>query len=179
MWSRHFLIAGLLSGAVAAGIALAAIWLVIFAAHGGGDPAWTPANSVQAGALGIVVYPLAWYYLIYHKQDYSLRRTWHLVIATYAAVSSLAILVIFVGMLYPALQLAWIAVSQPRLESLWMIAGAFLAPFIAAFLSLIVAGFIGIAYVAIAAPIAFLHRLALLRLFAGQGSAANTQVSKS
>ena len=60
MWSRPVLIAGLLSGAIVAVIALAATWLVIFAAHGGGDPGWTPANSVQVGALGIGAYPLAW-----------------------------------------------------------------------------------------------------------------------
>jgi hypothetical protein len=179
MWSRPFLIAGLLSGAIVAVIALAAIWLVIFAAHGGGDPGWTPANSIQIGALGIVAYPLAWYLLIYRKRDYSPLRTWYLVAATYAAVSSFVIVLIFVGMLYPAFQLISIAVSSPKLESLWLIAGALLAPFIAALLSLIIVGFIGIAYVATAAPIAFLHRMMLLRVFAGKGGVQNTQVSKT
>lgn len=175
MWSRQFLIAGLVSGAAVAAIALIAIWLVIFFADGGGDPDWTFANSVQIGVLGIVVYPAAWYLLIYRSQDYSLRHTWYLVAATYTAVSSFVIVLIFVGMLYPALQMIWVAVSSPRWESLWLIAGAILAPLMAALLSLIVAGFIGIAYLATAAPIAFLHRLALLRLFSGTGGAANTR----
>ncbi len=179
MWSRPFLIAGLLSGAIVAAIALAAIWLVIFAAHGGGDPGWTPANSVQVGALGIGVYPLAWYLLIYRKRDYSPLRTWYLVAVTYAAVSSFVIVLTFVGILYPALQWVWIAVTSPKLESLWLIAGALFAPFIAAMFALIVAGFIGIAYIATAAPIAFLHRLVLLRMFAGKGGVQTTQVSKT
>ncbi len=179
MWSRKFLIAGLVSGAAVAAIALIAIWLALFVADGGGDPDWTFANSVQIGVLGIVVYPAAWYLLIYRKQDYSLRRTWFLVAATYAAVSSFVIVLIFVGMLYPALQMVWMAVSSPKLESLWLIAAAILAPIMTALLSLIVAGFIGIAYVATAAPIAFLHRLALIRLFAGKGGVRNAQLRKT
>jgi hypothetical protein len=56
MWSRAFLIAGPANGFVTALIALAGVWLVIFAAAGG-DPNFTPANIVQVCAPSALVYP--------------------------------------------------------------------------------------------------------------------------
>jgi len=46
MWSRNFLFAGMLSGAILAWLTLAGIWLALFIAIGGGNPNWTLANAV-------------------------------------------------------------------------------------------------------------------------------------
>ena len=160
MWSRVFLSAGIFSGAVVACLALAGIWWAIFVATGGGDPKWTPANASTVGIIGTLVYPACWYCFIYRYRDYSVRQTFLLIAGAYGVSCAVVIVVIFIGMLYRALEVVALAPSQP-LVWLWL-AG----PFIAVIFASIAAGLIGIAYAIVATPIAFLHRLALLRIFA-------------
>lgn len=164
MWSRRFLWAGIVSGSAAAALALAGIWLALFIVSGGGDPGWTPANAVTSGVIGVIIYPACWYFLVYRARDYSALQTWCLIGVAYGVTCGLVIAVLFFGMFYPAGQL----ISQlplARHEAAGLALMALLAPFLIGVFALIAGAIIGIAYVAIAAPVAFLHRFALLRVF--------------
>jgi hypothetical protein len=164
MWSRRFLLAGILTGSAAAALALVRISWALFLASGGGDPRWTPANAMTSGAIGVIIYPACRYFLVYRARDYSTLQTWCLIGVAYGVTCGLVIAVLFFGMFYPAGQLiSQLSLAKP--EAAWFALMALLAPFLIVIFALIASGIIGIAYVVIAAPIAFLHRFALLRMF--------------
>jgi hypothetical protein len=161
VWSRRFLVVGLLTGFLTAAAALGGIWFVLYAASGFNTVSL--ANAVAFGPPGIAVYPICWAIMIYRVRDYSPRRTFFLIAVTYTATTALVIGFYFLGFFYFVGQAFVLAMTNP---DAWRLAILSLTgPFIFAFFAFIVAAVVGIAYVAIATPLGFLHRLLMLWLF--------------
>lgn len=161
MWSRGFLIAGVASSALAAALALGGVWLVIFVVAGSIDPSWSVANIIEFCLPGLVVYPACWYVLVFRYRDYSANRTLGLVIATFGAVW----LLVAVGLFFVGLLAAGSLTAGVPPTGQWSDVRA-VAPLLYARMTVLGAIILILPYGAIATPIAFLHRLALLRLFA-------------
>ena len=116
--------------------------------------------------IGVVIYPACWYVWIYRKRNYSVPQTLFLVAVAYTAVCAVVLAFLFFGMFKPVLELLAVSASKPMA---WLVV---LTPFIALFFGLVAAGFIGVAYVAVAVPVAILHRVLLLKLFRSTASRA-------
>jgi hypothetical protein len=141
MCTRRFLLGGICTSAAFAGIALVATWLVVRASH----------------TAGVVAYPTVWYAVIHREQNYSIGNTFCLIAYTYAGSCLLAMLIVAV-------------VMAPRVTAQEAFAqGAYGQTVIKLFYPLAVIPFaavFAIPYATVFTPIAFLHRLLMLRLFA-------------
>ena len=163
MWSRSFLIAGVASATLVAALTLCGLWLVIFVVAGNIDPNWSVVEIVQFCLPGLIVYPACWYALVFRYRDYSLNRTLGLVIATFGAVWLLVtVAMFFVGVLAAG----HLTASTPPTGQ-WSNIPA-LAPVLYAKMTILGAIILILPYALIATPIALLHRLALLRIFASR-----------
>jgi hypothetical protein len=151
MWTRRFLLTGISIAALLAGLAFAGIWFATYLVLGG------LAGVVGLGAVGVIIYPALWYRLIHSGRDYSAGNTLRLVAYTYGASCAIVILGVFAGMLYPSG--GDVGAPDWGLATLSALAAILMA-------LLAAAAVIAIPYAAIAGPIAFLHRLLMLRLFA-------------
>jgi hypothetical protein len=166
---------GLLIGALFAAIALAGIWLTLYAASGFTDPSY--AGAVGFGISGIVIYPACWYLWICRARDYSRARTFWLVAVTYTATAMLAIGAFFLFMAFSAIYGAILGAttalsSGPQLWHVGMLLALVMAPILAALGGILMAGLVGVPYVIVATPIAFLHRALMFKLFAQPATAA-------
>jgi hypothetical protein len=159
MWSRSFLVTGVVSGAALAWLTLAGIWWTIFIATDGTDSTWTLANASEAGIIGIILYPACWYALVYRKRNYSVHQTLFLTAMTYLTVCAAVLMFLFIGSFKPALEL--LAASGGKPMSWWLL----LSPFLMLFYGIVFAIFIGIAYATVAVPAALIHRYGLLKVF--------------
>jgi hypothetical protein len=167
MWSRRFLWIGLSSGAAAAALALAGLWLAWFVVDGTKNPTRTWANIVLFALPGLIVYPACWYVVIFCHRDYSLYRTMKLVVATFGTVSVVVGAVMIIGGFYVAITML-LGVAQP-----WKMAPiAALAPLAYALMTVIGAILLIIPYLIVATPIALIHRWLLLQVLAPTGPAA-------
>lgn len=165
MWSRRFLLVGILSGAVIAALTLAGIHRALVIAT-----TWIPGWGVLPafayfGVVGILIYPACWYVLVFRKRDTSTARLIYLVAATYGACCLLLIGALFASMTYQVGHLIALSLSVPKVQWLMFLPWILITPLLAAVLALLVAGLVGIPFVAIAGPMALLHRAILLRAF--------------
>jgi hypothetical protein len=160
MWSRGFLWLGLVSGVAAATMAIAALWLGIFIYSGDKDPSWTVANITKFTVPGVLIYPAAWYVVIFRSRDYSLSRTFRLVVATFAAGAAITGIVLMVGGVFVALS-AIMSVAHPWKALPLLIVG----PFAYAFMTVFGVVILIIPYLIVAIPTALLHRWLLLTAY--------------
>lgn len=161
MWSRNFLISGVASAVAVAALTICGLWLVIYVVASNIDPSWSAADIVQFCLPGLIVYPACWYALVFRYRDYSLNRTLGLVIATFGAVWLLVTVAMF---LVGVLAVGHLTASAPPAGQ-WSNIPA-LAPVLYAKMTILGAIILILPYALIATPIAFLHRAALLRVFA-------------
>lgn len=160
MESRGFLITGLLSGVVAAVLALGVMWLVLFMVATRVDPALTVANIMKFCIAGVIVYPVCWYALVFRRRDYSVNRTAMLIGVTFGVVWIAAAVVMFVVGVFAA-GTATATVGKPE-----AVPGAdILTPLLYARMTILGAIILVMPYLAITTPIAFLQRFALLHVF--------------
>ena len=163
MWSRRFLLAGLASAVVAAGLALTFLWLLLAGLAWAGVIDHTASAIVIFGLPGVAVYPLCWHTLIYRRHSYTPRDNDKLIACTYGACALIAAAIFSVWYFAQAIATArefilntgvwWWALSFVWIPIVIAIAGATFALFLA------------IPFVAIAGPIASLHRAVLLAWF--------------
>jgi hypothetical protein len=166
MWSRRFLWTGLSTGAVFALLAVAIMWLALFAASGSKDPTWTIANVVRFALLGPIIYPVCWYAIIFRPRNYSFRRTMVLVACTFG--TGCAVVAVF---LIGGAEIALTSRAGSLMEAAIY---AVISPFVYGLMTLIGAVILIIPYAIVAAPMALLHRWLLLRLFAPSSSTTGT-----
>jgi hypothetical protein len=170
MWSRHFLVYGLLSSVAVAVLALASIWVAILALP---DSFKALLLGVIYGVPGMIIYPTCWYRVIFRSRTYSLRRTWYLIGITYAVccltVIIFALLFVFVAGSFYAAPHDHIAPAQsPQLP--WYVGLLWLVAVITEYV-LTLGAALAIPFVMLAGTLAFLHRALLLawnRAAAGQ-----------
>jgi hypothetical protein len=168
MWTRRFLWAGVVSSVVAAAITVAGFAALVFAAElAAGKP--MPSSPLQGfmevlrawmllGILGVVIYAICWYRLVYASRDYSPGNTVALMGVSYiitAAVGSIP----FWG---PTLFEILTRTSGTPMEIIFM---AFGMGMMVLFWTLGVGMLLFIPYELVATPIAFLQRAVLLRAF--------------
>ena len=166
MWSRKFLWQGLTTGVLAASLALAGMWLVLFVVARDSDPGWTIANVVKFCLPGMILYPACWYAWIFRRRDYSLRRTMTLVIATFLVGWALVASLLAVGGAYVAVGMA-LGAAKPAMAIPLVV----VAPLAYLMMSVIGAVILFVPFAAVAAPIAFLHRWLLLLIAPNPGAA--------
>ena len=164
MWSRRFLWTGLSTGAVFALLAVAVMWLGLFAASGSTDPVWTIANVVRFALPGLIIYPVCWYAVIFRPRNYSFRLTMVLVACTFG--TGCAVVAVF---LIGGAEIALTSRAGSLMEATIY---AVISPFVYGLMTLIGAGILIIPYAIVAAPMALLHRWLLLQIFTSSGSPA-------
>jgi hypothetical protein len=174
MWSRTFLVVGLLIGLLMAAAALGGIWLALHAASGFTYPSY--GSIVGFGIGGIVVYPVCWAIMIHRTRDYSARRTYFLVAVTYTAAATLTIAVILLGLTYHAVIMGSAFLASPEMRGVVLFIPW--ALFLVVVFGFIAAGLVGVFYLIVATPIAFLHRAVMLWLF-NSGTEATSAHSKT
>jgi len=169
MWSRKFLIAGLLIGFVLAAVVLAGILLVV---HAAGESEIARYGRVAIFGLGgVLVYPACWAIMIHKTRDYSARRTYFLIAATYTATAVLAIAVVLIGFTYQAVIMGSALILSPDLWRVTLFLPFML--FLVVVFGFLAAGLVAVPYAIVATPIAFLHRALMLRLFNPASDAAS------
>jgi hypothetical protein len=180
VWSRRFWLVGLTSGVAVALLAYAAIWLVLygFAAlpRDATDIAFPMmlAWSAFSAVVGVPVYPICWFRKIQGARNYSIERTFSLVLVTYGASclivgAIICLIFIFFGsyfLFFWASKMFVVGVSKTD----WLPAGVcvliiVLSPVGAAFYVLAGVLITIVPYAVIAMPCALLHRWFLLAIF--------------
>jgi hypothetical protein len=172
MWPQRFLTVGVASAACAAALALALMWLVLAALT---RLVGFPFTFLLAfGAPGIVLYPLCWYAAIFRRRSYGRSDTWRLIACTYAASCALAAVILCADFAYQAATAA-----RPPLpgEVPWGPMGYAAIPILAIKLVFIAAIVLAVPFVAIAGPVAFLHRAILLARFGGGAEPGATRAA--
>jgi hypothetical protein len=158
MWTRRFLLTGLFTGALLVGLTFVAMWPVMsLMPHGLGVLAGLAVPCV----VGLIIYPPLWYVLIHRRRDYSGANTLRLVAYSYAGPCAITILGMLAGMLYPSE--AVVSTGGWGWATLLEFAEVLMAAVVAAVM-------VAIPYVIIAGPLAFVHRLLMLRFFARPGA---------
>jgi len=153
MWSRSFLIWGLVTGTVVAALALAGLWLVLSAVSLAPIP-------VLFCMPGLLIYPACWYAVVFRAHSYSTTRVFTLVAVTFGAVWLLMIIVMSAVGLYFAYT---IVAHGANKQDAMLLAGVHLTlPLVTVIGAIILV----IPYFVVATPIAFLHRSMLLNKFA-------------
>jgi hypothetical protein len=147
MWSRHFLVYGLLSSVAVAVLALASMWVAILALP---DSFKGLLLGVIYGVPGVIIYPTCWYCVIFRSRTYLLRRTWYLISITYAV----CCLTVYAA---PHEHIAPAQSSQLP----WYVGLLWLAAVITEYV-LTVGAALAIPFVMLAGTLAFLHRALLL-----------------
>jgi hypothetical protein len=186
MWSRQFVAVGLSSATVLAALSGVAIWLLFYLvltpAVGVDHPeARVIFEGVFCVAVGVPVYPACWFFMVQRSRDYSSKRTLELICVTYG-ISCLIVGVVFclamvgvfgaiefVGlfkMIFGSIEANWSALGYGALVLVAI-------PLVALFGMIIGAFIILPAFVALATPVAYIHRWLLLKMFAANGT--NTQ----
>jgi hypothetical protein len=152
MWSKRFLALGMAGAAVTAVLALGLIWALMATVGVAKGFPLALLSFLLPSVIGILVYPLCWWQLIYRKRDYGVRRTLLLVVVTYlwcCAVVAVALMAWSIQLLLTG-QLSLDLSGVPVAGIALILIGAllFVVPF-----------------VAVATPLAFLQRTIVLRIF--------------
>jgi len=170
MWTRSFLWAGVLSSVAAAALTVAVLWLALLAVERASvaSVGWV-ATLIRywmiPGIPGAAVYALCWHRVVFRKRDYSVRNTWRLIFVSYlvamivGAIATLIFLVVSMltgrGPMPPG--------ASPWQ---WLVMTLTVYGFLILLFYLPAAGtLLLIPYLLVAAPVAFLQRALLLRMF--------------
>lgn len=168
MWSRRFLWSGLASSVLVAAIAASTIWV--------GMNYLIPFVTGYFGLsmVGMAIYPLLWYLLVYRRRSYSNATTFCLIGATYVASSAIIIVWFMLIGLKLSNEMNAHMVERatqsgrppaPHIEKI-----VHNTPFSYGGLGFLGAGLLLLPFVAIAGPLAFVHRGVLIRNFSTSAS---------
>jgi len=184
MWTRSFLVAGLLSSVVAAALTVGGLWLALFAAERAGAR-FLPTSFLKEymyalrywmlpGIPGALIYAVCWYRVIYRKRDYSWRKTCWLIGVSYlvACVVGGIVMLVFVpfAMLTRPDRPPSIPGVAPWLELAVTMASAEIL--IILFYVPMSGVLLAIPFLLVATPVAFLQRALLLGAFSPRGPGA-------
>jgi hypothetical protein len=178
MWTRSFLLAGVLSSIVAAALTVGGLWLALFAAERAGAqffPASFLKQSMSAlqywmlpGIPGALIYAICWHRVIYRKRDYSWRNTAWLVAVSYLVACLVGGLVMLVFVPFAMLTRPDKPPSLPGTAP-WL---GFAITFASAELLIVLfyvpmaGALLAVPFLLVAAPVACLQRALLLKAFA-------------
>jgi len=162
MWSRRLLLLGLASAVVAAILALSLLWLLLAAIER--THAAAPLQIkvlVVFGAPAVLIYPIAWYAIIFRHRRYDVRDTWRLLVVSYVACCLFDFAVGGGAALYQGAIMAWqaLAKSHSPFGLIFLFAPVGVAIFTA-----IMGALLAIPYAVAAAPVAFMHRALVLHI---------------
>jgi len=177
MWTRGFLWAGLLSSIVAAAFTVGSLWLMLFALERAGaqflatsglkEYAYILRYWMLPGIPGALIYAICWYGVVYRKRDYSLRNTCWLVAVSYLVAFVVGGIVMLVFVPYAMLIRAERPSPIPGFSSwLGFAMTIILVEGLIALIYMPLAGaMLAIPFLLVAAPIAYLQRALLLKVF--------------
>jgi hypothetical protein len=183
MWSRKFVAAGLSSATVFAALSAFAIWLLFYlvlspAVNAGHMEATGIFEFVFSVAVGVFVYPACWFFMVQRARDYGPKHTLELICVTYG-ISCLAVAVVFCLAMATAFGavvfMGFLKMIFGSIEANWQSLGygvlvVAATPLVALFGIGMGALIVLPAFIVIAAPIAYLHRWLLLKMFAPNGT---------
>jgi len=172
MWSRSFLIWGLVTGTVAAALALFGLWVMLEAASLG--------FPFMFCLPGLLLYPACWYAVVFRTRNYSSTQVVMLVAATFGAVWLLLFIIMTAAGIYVSLTMIAEATNQtmaaraPNEGAAALLVVAAAAPLALPLMTLFGAIILPIPYFVVATPVAFLHRAMLLNTFGRESGGENS-----
>ena len=185
MWSRKFVTTGLSSGTAFAALSAFSIWLLFYlvlspAVNTGHPETIVIFECIFSVSVGVFVYPACWFFMVQRARDYGPKRTLDLICVTYG-ISCLIVAVVFCAAMATVIGavmfISFLKMIFGSIEANWQAVGAgalvlAATPFIALFWVTMGALIVLPAFLAIATPVAYLHRWLLLKMFAP--NSANT-----
>src|ERR1700722_14870052 len=97
IWSRRFLLTGIVTGVVAAALALTLVWLLLLGFQTSIKNLDGLDRFAVLGVPGIVTYPFCWYLLIFRMRSYTPGDTGILIAFSFAACCVLDVAIIGAG----------------------------------------------------------------------------------
>jgi len=178
MWSPKFVVVGISTATIVAALSVYAILVVVHFVTGSPIPlSGAPDFEQLSCTVGVVAYPVCWFFTIQRARDYGMQRTLSLVLVTYGIscllVAGLVCLLgagAFLKLLVSGIFKMIVGTIPMNWEAIVLgVPFALLIPLGAALAWTIVGGVILLpAFLAIATPAAYFHRWLLVRLFGAE-----------